>query len=139
LIAIANDQTFTQPSFSSIMYNTDDGRWYTGYTNSLTLNGLFIRGKLLATSGIGMEDMLNANIKVGPNPAADFINVNFEDLEGDFTLTLTDITGRVVSVEQVSIFGAGFHTLNVSELSAGVYMLNINNGSASVSHKISVQ
>ncbi len=141
-IYLRNDATFPQPAFSSIMYYTADpnnpARWYTGFNNSLSVNALWIRAKFF--SGIGVEEnLLNSNIKVGPNPTSDILNVNFEDLDGEFTLTLTDVTGRVVSVEEVSVFGAGLHTLDVSGLSAGVYMLNINNGKAAVTHKISIQ
>lgn len=141
-VYLRNDATFPQPAFSSLMYYTLDpaapARWYTGFNNSLSVNALHIRAKFWG--GIGIEEeMLHSNIKVGPNPTSDIVNVRFEEIEGEFTLTMTDVTGRVISVEDVNVFGAAQHTINVQGLSAGVYMLNINNGKASVTHKISVQ
>lgn len=140
-VYLRNDQSVIQPAFSKLMYYTLDpnnpARWYTGFTSDV-VNGLWIRAKL--SMGVGLEeDVLLNSVKVGPNPATSFVNVAFENIEGEFTLTLTDISGRTISVENVNVFGAANHTLSVEGLAAGVYMLNINNGKASITQKISVQ
>jgi len=141
VIYLRNGQTLSQPATAKLMYYTLDPnatpRWYTGFTSDV-INSLWIRP--IVSTGIGVaEDALKAAINVGPNPASDYVNVMFNDIEGDFTLTMTDVTGRVVSSETVNVLGAVNHTVNVSSLSAGVYMLNVNSGAASVTYKISVQ
>jgi hypothetical protein len=134
-IQILNDETFSTRG-RRLMFIPGD-QWYSGFT-SLVFNAPMVN--LLFTSNIGVdENILNSNVKVGPNPVSDVLNVSFNDIDGDFTLTMTDITGRVISTESISVFGAANHTMNVNGLAKGVYMLNINNGKASVTHKISVQ
>lgn len=138
LVRIRNDQSFASASWSRWMYDVDDARWYSGYTaGNLTYNNMWIRSVM---GNIGLEeDQLNAHVSVSPNPATTVVNVEFTDIEGDFTVTMTDISGRVISVETVSVFGMARHSVNVAGLSSGVYMLNINNGKGSATHKISVQ
>ncbi len=141
IIYLKNGTTLIQPGTAKLMYytlsTTDPARWYTGFTSDV-VNSLWIRA--IVSPGIGIEESaLKAAVKVGPNPATDVVNVMFSDIEGDFTLTMTDITGRVVSTETVNVLGAANHSVNVSALAAGVYMLNVNSGAASVTYKISVQ
>lgn len=137
-IRIRNDQTFGAPTRSIAMFNSDDNRWYSGYSGGRQFNHMWIRAKFWSAIGLE-ENILNSNVNVGPNPVNDVLNVNFTNIDGDFTLTMTDVTGRVIRTESISVFGAANHTMNVNGLAKGVYMLNINNGKASVTHKISVQ
>lgn len=138
LVRIINDATFSQSGGSKIMFDSDDNRWYSGYSASRTFNNPWIRAKFWSAIGIE-ENILSTSVKVGPNPASDVLNVSFDNIEGDFTLTMTDVTGRVVRAENISVFGAANHTMSVNGLAKGVYMLNINNGKANITHKISVQ
>jgi len=138
LVRIRNDQSFGSAAWTRWMFDSDDNRWYSGYTGSRQFNNPWIRAKFWSAIGVE-ENILNSNVKVGPNPVSEVLNVSFNDIDGDFTLTMTDITGRVVRAESISVFGAANHTMNVNGLAKGVYMLNINNGKASVTHKISVQ
>ncbi len=137
-VYLRNDASITQVAGGKIMYNTTDARWYSGYSNSKTLNSPHIRAILSTTIGVD-EAALRANLSVGPNPADDFVNVTFNNVEGNYTLTMMDVTGRVVSNETINVLGQTQHTVDVSGLSAGVYMLNVNNGAASATYKISVQ
>jgi len=138
-VSLLNDVSIDQANGMCIYFSSSQNQWYGGNTGSNICNALYVR-PMLTSSHINIaEEMLKASVSVGPNPANDFVNVMFNDIEGDFTMTMTDVTGRVVSSEAVNVLGAVNHTLDVSSLSAGVYMLNVNNGSASVTYKISVQ
>ena len=134
-IQILNDETFST-SGRRLMFVPGD-RWYGGFTSPI-FNAPFARLTFAPNIGVN-EEALKASITVAPNPAVDYVNVSFEDLDGNFNLTMTDITGRVMVAETVEVLGATKHTVDVSSFPAGVYMLNVNNGTASVTYKVSVQ
>lgn len=141
-VSIWNDVSIDQPGGMSQYYSsstTSTQQWYSGNLGSNTCNALAIRPLIVNSKFSVAEETLKSSVSVGPNPANDFVNVMFKDLEGDFNLTMTDVTGRVVASEVVNVLGEVNHTVNVSSLSAGVYMLNVNSGAASVTYKISVQ
>mgnify|MGYP003903281953 CR=1 FL=1 len=138
LIRIANDKTFNQPRFSSIMYNATNVRWYSGYTNSYTLNAPLIRG-IIAVSGIGVEeDRLKNAIAISPNPASEYLTINISNFSGTLDLRLMDISGRLVFQEKSDIYVSGEKKIDVSKLPKGVYLLTVNNAHAHSSHKIIV-
>lgn len=138
-INIRNGQLINQPAFSSILYNSDESRWYSGFLDSKNLNAPHIRANI-SVHGIGVDEQkLRSSIKVGPNPASDFIYISFEDLEGIYTLNLSDITGRKISEQKVDILGNTQKSVSVQNLASGIYILNVTNGTANASYKISVQ
>lgn len=141
-IYLRNCQTFPQVTLGKVFKRTSDPanvRWFTGFLNSNTVNAFWIR-PIISVSGIGVEEnQLAQSIKIAPNPATSFVNVTFEEVSGKFTLTMTDITGRVVSKENVNVLGGLQHSIDVSGFAKGVYMLNINNGKASYTQKVIVQ
>ena len=134
-IRLRNDQSIEQPSLSRIMYNTTDLRWYTGYSNSLTLNAPHIRA-VVGIWGSIEEDKLRNAIDITPNPARDFINLSFTDLEGSYTLKFYDITGKLVLQEELVLFGISEHRMDVNHLPAGLYSLQISNAKSQATYKI---
>lgn len=135
-IQILNDRSFSTAG-RRLMYVPSDATWYSGYTSNIFNAPLM---HIVFADNIGVEEkLLQTVVTVGPNPATDYVDVRFRDVEGNFELTMMNIAGQVVSKQNVEVFGATTQTVDVSSLPAGVYMLNINNGKASVTHKISVQ
>jgi hypothetical protein len=71
------------------------------------------------------------NMNVYPNPATDNVNVAFE-AAGDYTITITDMSGRVVSTNvYTSLSGAQNIALPVADLMSGNYMISVANDAAS--------
>jgi hypothetical protein len=71
---------------------------------------------------------------VYPTQSNDFINVNVSGTRG--TLNIMDLSGRVISTEQVV---TGKNTVNVNVLPAGNYILQIlHDNGAATSHMIQV-
>jgi hypothetical protein len=81
-----------------------------------------------------MEDNLFENINenslvfpvvAAPNPAADFVNIQFgKGGNGKYKLELTDITGKVVlSKDNIA---TGNYTLNRGELPSGMYTVTLS-------------
>jgi hypothetical protein len=136
-VMILNDESFSTAG-RRLMYSPSNSRWFSGFTSPV-FNAPVVRMVFAPNVSIAEQDVLNNALTISPNPARDFINVEFFEIDGDFELTLMNITGQVVAKENVKVNGAAKHTLNVSNLASGVYMLNVNNGKTNVTHKISVQ
>lgn len=92
----------------------------------------------------GIESYTKEDIALDifPNPATELVNVRFTlDDDYDVTITLTDLTGKVISqIPQKHLLPAG-HLVQVPlppSLSRGLYLLNINIGGKSYVEKIAV-
>lgn len=80
------------------------------------------------------ESGLNENAietQTYPNPAKDLVTVKVK-ATGDATLNVTDLSGRVVSTQNVKIVNGQF-VANVSEFKSGTYVFNLSysNGTSS--------
>jgi hypothetical protein len=63
---------------------------------------------------------------IRPNPANGVANVVITGIEGQATLELSDLTGRVVM--KLPVQGAGSYRLNVADLSTGLYICTLTSG-----------
>jgi hypothetical protein len=92
---------------------------------------------LSASAAINTEEL--SEINVYPNPASDLINIEFEGKGGSYKITLTDLTGRVVSTKTMTdAFGTQKSSVNTSEVENGNYLLTITNGGFVSTKQISV-
>jgi hypothetical protein len=59
----------------------------------------------------------------------------------DITLTVSDITGKVLKTENLGFYGAGNSTIsiNVDGLSSGIYLYTISNNAYSITKKMQVK
>lgn len=139
-VQIANDQTFDQPGLSSVMYETSQARWFTGFQNSLTVNAPWIRPRFAATpDGIGLEENAILSVSAYPNPVSgNIVNINFPGA-GTYSLELMTLSGQLVKSESLSVNGNETQTLDVSDLASGVYLLNVAGDNATESIKLTVQ
>ncbi|MBL1278954.1 MAG: Omp28-related outer membrane protein [Fluviicola sp.] len=79
------------------------------------------------------------NLRVYPNPASDNVNVSFEG-EGDFTITLTDMRGRIVSTNKYdNLSGIQTIAVSVSNLETGNYIISVATEGASYNQKVFVK
>ncbi len=141
-LLIRNDQTFAARSGTKYMYLAALGSWYSGYSNSLTFNNLWIRSincpatnaaNCMATS-VG-ENPLN-EVVVAPNPATDFVYVNFGLLFGEHAVEVLDLTGKVVKATKVQ--ADANVPVFVGDLESGLYMVRIAKGGDVKTFKVSV-
>ncbi|CAN5485839.1 hypothetical protein BH11BAC2_BH11BAC2_23830 [soil metagenome] len=80
-------------------------------------------------------------IAVYPNPAADWVSIDFKKEQGvNSRIAMIDLSGRVVLQSPIeNLSGNKSHcTFNVSELSAGIYFLKIENAGSVLTYKISI-
>jgi hypothetical protein len=92
----------------------------------------------LASAGIESEELLS--MSVYPNPSNDVVNVSFEAQNGDYTVTITDLSGRAVFTKNYgSLSGAQTVVVPVNGLNAGNYMISVSTNGASNTQMISVK
>ena len=60
-------------------------------------------------------------ISIYPNPATTTLNLSSTEIM-DFTLSITDIAGRVILKDKIL---DSFHSVDVSNLTAGMYLLRL--------------
>ena len=142
-LAIRNDQTWAKTAGSGYMYLAALGSWYSGYSGSLSFNNLWVRGihcpasSAAACMGIGVDEEAMNQIVLSPNPANDFINLDFGMAVGDYNVSVVDLTGKVMKSEivradaNVSMF--------IGDLNAGMYMVRVQKGDDVKTMKLSVR
>lgn len=87
--------------------------------------GAIINAKEFSLSGASIADVDAINMNVYPNPATDNVTVAFE-AAGDYTITITDMAGRVVSTNAYSnLSGAQNIAIPVADLMSGNYIVSV--------------
>ena len=92
------------------------------YENSFSSN-VITAGRFLGGQGtIGFEEFEDGNFALYPNPAKEFIQLEFEENVKDVKLKLMDQQGRVV----MKSIGSGYDVrMELSGLSKGLYVLQV--------------
>jgi hypothetical protein len=68
------------------------------------------------------------NVKVYPNPAGDYLNIQFEEpVEKQITLTLFDASGKPV-INDVVEPASSEKIINIHSLPGGIYFLKLTRG-----------
>lgn len=95
------------------------------------------------TDNLGLAEQNEKGIKVFayPNPATDFLNIDFTLLEqaDNVNLTITDLSGRVALSKVLGAFAPGKSTSNVQiDLSSGVYTYSLDVDGTKITRKFIV-
>ncbi|WP_421751291.1 fibronectin type III domain-containing protein [Croceimicrobium sp.] len=91
---------------------------------------------------IGLEENpLQTSLAVYPNPASDYINVEFDVVNSaNAKIRLLDAQGRALSESNERAQGDQFrYRLDVSQLASGVYILEIESGDRTAQERISIR
>jgi hypothetical protein len=96
---------------------------------------------LIYCSNTGVDEInkSTSTVKVTPNPAQNFINIEIVNKQQGYsaTLTLSDVTGKVITTKNIALHsGNHIESLDISNLSNGYYMLNVKTKDKSVFSKI---
>ena len=141
-LLIRNDQTFGARSGTKYMYLAALSAWYSGYSNSKTFNNLWIHSincpatnaANCMTTSVG-ENPLN-EVVLAPNPASDFVNVNFGLLYGEHAVEVLDLSGKVV--RSTKVMADANVPIFVGDLQRGLYLVRIAKGGDVKTFKVSV-
>ncbi len=116
LNGIANNYQYTLANFTAALYY-------------IRLKVLDADGRFTYSNVIAIRLLAKADIKIYPIPADGFVNIEFgAAAKGKYSLQLTDVTGRVISSEQIQNVEPGqIHSIQRNNLGAGVYNIRIQN------------
>jgi YHYH protein/Secretion system C-terminal sorting domain len=85
------------------------------------------------------EVLSNVNIHIFPNPSADLIVIQIDNLvKEDFTVELLDISRKLLQTKQLNK-GSTIVYFDTQTLYSGTYLVKISNGSAQTTQKVVVQ
>ncbi len=140
-IRIKNDATFENASGSALMYlttvnGTAYNRWYTGYSSSRSFENPWIRASVCpsataaACMGIGLTEEHLKSITVAPNPASDWIRLNFGSAEGNVEIEFVDGFGRVLLKRDVAVQAGTSVPFPTIGWAPGIYFARIKGGQA---------
>ena len=102
-------------------------------------NNMYV-DKILVQNPLGLETESVENFVVFPNPATDVANISFEGNGGDYTIRLTDLSGREMSSKVVSnAVGPQAHQVSVAGLASGIYLVVISSNNSSTTQQLVVQ
>ncbi len=107
------------------------------YENSFSSN-VITAGRFLGGQGtVGFEELENGDFALYPNPAKDFIQLEFEEFVNSIDLKLIDQQGRVV----LESIGSGYEVrMELNALPKGLYMLQAElDGAVPVFRKVMVE
>ncbi len=141
-LLIRNDQTFGARSGTKYRYLAALSSWYSGYSNSKTFNNLWIHSincpatnaANCMTTSLG-ENPLN-EVVLAPNPASDFVNVNFGLLYGEHAVEVLDLSGKVV--RSTKVMADANVPIFVGDLQRGLYLVRVAKGGDVKTFKVSV-
>jgi len=79
--------------------------------------------------------MKNGQIKISPNPAKDFVNIETSHIADNSQAELTDVAGN--KLQNLSLPVNGKVTVSLKELKPGMYFVRlVSNGKTTETHKI---
>ena len=103
---------------------TGAATWFLGGWAGVSAPGMSVKFQ----GGAGLEEANTVKVGVYPNPATDEVRINSSN-NGSAVVTVTDMSGKVVAVNEVN-FASGSVSMSTSSLEAGMYIFNVdyNNG-----------
>ncbi len=140
LIRIYDDLSIVKAWDASILFLPPGGantsRWYSNG------NAWGIRINIAYPTAV--DELTNGGLKVNtiyPNPASNVATLQYEIEKGNnVTLTVRDITGKVVSSTSEGYRNAGANSININteSLSNGIYLYELKAGNGTINGKLSV-
>lgn len=87
---------------------------------------------------LGMDEQVLSDVSVYPNPADDAVMIEWTASEAG-TITLTDVSGKVVWSAETTTTGSGQLKVDVNALNAGVYFLKLEEGESRYIQKVIIR
>jgi hypothetical protein len=116
-----------------IAFEAKDGANNVDFTGTVSID--FIN---LGNFDVSVNEVSNvSNFSVFPSPASSEVNVKFSSIE-TATVTLTDMTGRVLVSEQVAA-GSYAKSFDVSNFAQGLYFVTVSGANGQTTEKFMVK
>lgn len=90
----------------------------------------------IATEGVGIDEVSNTTLSLYPNPASTTVAVSAEGIEGNVTVSIVDLNGRVMMQQQGN---AQHFTFDVNTLARGAYFVRMTGANFNAVRKLVVK
>lgn len=102
--------------------------------------GEIVNAKAIPLATLGITEVKTIGMEVYPNPAENLVNVKFEGTGGDYSIAITDLSGREVAMIAIAnANGIQNVTLPIEGLVAGNYLISVSNAGASFTQNLMVK
>jgi hypothetical protein len=92
------------------------------------------------SSQMSLDEKNSLNLVIYPNPASENIQITFEALNEDYTISILDLQGRVLQTQAYSnLTGAQNINFKLIDLKSGKYLVKIESNKTTVSKMIVVE
>ncbi len=96
--------------------------------------------ELNATGGLNTISKEDFKLNVYPNPANGLVNVAFEAINSNYTVSIVDLSGRtVVSNNYTNLSGAQAIAVPVNEVVAGTYLVTVSTEGTSYTQQVVIK
>lgn len=125
----------TNPSIGSanIKYEITDAH---GCKNSRTVSSTIISCGAKGINSNEAQSVTNSNFVLYPNPARNIVNIKMDRLVGEGNIAVTDIYGKQVRLQPLSM---GNNTIDISNLAKGFYTVSIITSEGKSTQKLIVE
>jgi hypothetical protein len=102
--------------------------------------GAIVNAEEISIAELGIDEASTINMEVYPNPASNVVNVNFDAKGGDYSIIITDLSGREVANTSVAnASGLQSVALPLTGLNSGNYLITISKEGASYTQNLMVK
>ncbi|MBJ2173214.1 T9SS type A sorting domain-containing protein [Aureibaculum sp. A20] len=91
--------------------------------NGAIINQGFLAGAASGSTLAVDEQLLSTAIKVYPNPVADNLNIDLNDVSGETKILIYNSLGQFIKTEKLT---ATNNSINVDQLQSGLYLVNLH-------------
>lgn len=107
------------------------------YAVTITQNGCTATSECVGLLPVGIENLITENVTISPNPANDFLLVEFGNLKTIRSIQLMDYQGKVAYIE--SRVTRDQLRIDLSSFSSGLYMMQVTTDEGSSVFKVVVE
>lgn len=114
-------------------------QWYNGFSDQEELNPV-VRMFIDLVNTTDENPLPESSLQIRPNPIVETLNLQVELAEAtDVTVTIADLTGRVITYEVREGFSNGLLTYQLPQLASGTYLARIATKQGTLTKKFVVQ
>lgn len=123
-----------------LAFNEGSSSWFGGFTDSENLLPIIRLQMGLVVVGTNDQQLAASTLNVQPNPVSDLLTVNV-DLEttSKAVLTVTDITGRIMEIQEFDAIDNQNINMNVGNYANGTYLVRLATEAGARTVKVLVQ
>ena len=96
--------------------------------------------KIFKTGVAGLNEMETIALNVFPNPASDLVNISFEGQNTDYSISLMDIQGRVISSREIAnASGEQVVSFSTENVAKGSYIVTVTSNEATTTKNVVIK